>query len=133
MEADEILKYGGFRVKDWVYSGDSQPVEIGELGNNLPLEEAGEERMLGVSWDPKEDTFRFKVRINLTPLKKKLRMGPDITKQELIDSPPKIITRRQYYSQVQSLFDPVGFLSPVLLTAKVLLRKTWENGCEKLP
>ena len=86
---------GGFRVKNWVYLGDSHPVEICELSNNLRLKEASEERMLGVSWDPKEDTFRFKVRINLSPLKKKLRMEPDITRQEPIDSPPKIITRRQ--------------------------------------
>ena len=43
-----------------------------------------------------------------------------------------MLTRRQYYSQVQSLFDPIGLLSPVLLTAKILLRKTWEGGCEKL-
>ena len=49
-----------------------------------------------------------------------------------MDNPPVNITRRQYYSQVQSLFDPIGFLAPVLLTAKILLRRTWEDGCEKL-
>ena len=59
-------------------------------------------------------------------------MGPDISKEELMANPPSVITRRQYYSQIQSLFDPLGLLSPVLLTAKILLRKTWENGLEKL-
>ena len=41
-------------------------------------------------------------------------------------SPPSVITRRQYYSQVQALFDPTGFLAPVLLKGKLLMRKTWE-------
>ena len=33
---------------------------------------------------------------------------------------------------MQSLFDPIGFLAPVLLRAKVLLRKTWEGDLGKL-
>ena len=64
------------------------------------------------------DVFRFVVRIILSTLKKKTRMGPDISKEELLANPPSVITRRQYYSQIQSLFDPLGLLSPVLLTAK---------------
>ena len=65
-------------------------------------------------------------------MKKKSRVGPDISKQQLLEDPPGEITRRQYYSQVQSLFDPLGLLSPVLLKAKPILRKTGEDGCEKL-
>ena len=90
------------------------------------------ERMLGILWEPEKDVFRFKVRINLSSLRKKERLGPDLTKQELMHDPPKVLTRRQYYSQIQSLFDPLGFLSPILLVAKILLRSTWENGCERL-
>ena len=61
-----------------------------------------------------------------------MRAGPDLTKQELMTNPPHVITRRQFYSQIQSLFDPVGLGSPVLLVGKILLLKTWENGLEKL-
>ena len=88
--------------------------------------------MLGITWCPEEDVFRFVVKINLSAMKKKSRVGPDISKQQLLEDPPGEITRRQYYSQVQSLFDPLGLLSPVLLKAKPILRKTWEDGCEKL-
>ena len=72
------------------------------------------------------------VRINLSTLKKKSRLGPDISRRELAENPPVVVTHRQYYSQVQSLLDPLGLLSPLLLQAKILLRKTWENGNEKL-
>ena len=131
-QADEILAHANMQVKKWVFSGDCvEAMDIGE-SESLPLDEVGTERMLGVLWNAKDDEFQFKVRINLSILKKKVRLGPDLTKQDLISNPPKVLTRRQYYSQIQSLFDPIGFLSPVLLVAKILLRKTWKNGCEKL-
>ena len=58
-EADKILDSGGFHVKNWVFSGDSEAVSIGDIRECLPLEDVGEERMLGVIWEPKEDVFRF--------------------------------------------------------------------------
>ena len=132
-EADEILGHANMRIKNWIYSGDvAGQVDIGEIAGSLPLEENGVERMLGVVWEPGRDVFKFVVRINLSTLKKKSRLGPDISRQELVENPPVVVTRRQYYSQVQSLFDPLGLLSPLLLQAKILLRKTWENGNEKL-
>ena len=90
------------------------------------------ERMLGIIWDAERDVFRFLVRINLSPLKNKSRVGPDLSKSDLMSNPPEVISRRQYYSQVQSFFDPIGLLAPVLLKAKLILRKTWEGDCQKL-
>ena len=68
----------------------------------------------------------------MSPLKNKSRMGPDLTRGELQRDPPASISRRQYYSQIQSLFDPIGLLAPVMLKAKVLLRRTWEDSCADL-
>jgi len=84
------------------------------------------ERVLGNRWNQGKDVFKFVVSINLHPMKKKARSGPLLTKEELVTSPPAIITHHQYYSQVQALFDPTGFLALVLLRGKILLRKTWE-------
>ena len=88
--------------------------------------------MLGVIWEPVADIFKFTVKINLSPLKNKARTGPDLSKSDLLSHPPAVITRRQYYSQIQSLFDPIGLLAPVMLSAKLLLRKTWEGSCAAL-
>ena len=133
IQADQILAHANMKIKRWVFSGDSGGgIEIGDTSSSASLEEVGTERMLGIIWEPTDDVFHFHVRINLSTLKKKSRMGPDISKQELIENPPSVITRRQYYSQVQSLFDPIGLLSPIMLRAKLLLRKTWENDCSKL-
>ena len=101
IEADSILLHANMHVKKWVYSGDSQceSVEVGDtLNTALSLDL---ERMLGIPWDPYKDVFCFTMRINLSPLKNKSRTGPDLTKEQLISDPPKSITRREYYSQVQ--------------------------------
>ena len=65
-------------------------------------------------------------------MKKKSWSGPELTKRDLVEKPPLQISRRQYYSQVQALFDPTGFLPPVLLQGKIILRKTWEDECKAL-
>ena len=132
-EANQILQHAGMRVKKWICSGDHQGlVEVGELRECSSAEGQEVERMLGILWDPVSDVFKFMVRINLSPLKKKSRTGPDLARKELEQNPPEVITRRQYYSQIQSLFDPIGFLSPILLRAKILLRRTWEGECKDL-
>ena len=93
VEADKILAYGNMKVKRWVYSGDKETMmEIGDVAENMTLEDTSSERMLGINRDPAEDVFRFSVRINLTTLKKKTRAGPDLTKQELLKNPPNVIS-----------------------------------------
>ena len=42
------------------------------------------------------------------------------------------ITRREHYSQIQSLLYPIGLPTLVLLRAKILLRMTWEGECGEL-
>ena len=120
-EAGMILHHANMRVKRWTFSGDGQANEVsmGEASAVVPSGDSDVERMLGTIWDPSGDKFQFTVRIDLHPLKNKSRCGPDLTKQELRCSPPKSISRRQYYSVVQSLFDPIGFLSPLLLRDQV--------------
>ena len=132
-EADEILGHANMHVKKWTMSGDrNREIKVGETAEVGLLEESECERMLGVVWDPSKDEFKFKVRINLSQLKHKSRVGPDLNREDLSRNAPMTISRRQYYSQIQSLFDPIGLLAPVLLQAKILLRKTWEGECANL-
>ena len=131
-KADLILKHAAMKVKKWTYSGDDLSMDVGNLVQVVAHQSPEGERMLGVLWEPVRDVFKFTVKINLSPLKNKARLGPDLSKQELLTNPPRTVTRRQFYSQVQSLFDPIGLLAPILLKAKLLLRRTWEGECTKL-
>lgn len=60
-------------------------------------------KILGLSWQPSSDSFTF----SSTPLSK---------------SP---ITKRIILSEVAQLFDPLGFLSPFIIRAKILLQNLW--------
>ena len=132
-EADAILAHANMKVKKWIISGESLIQEVDMKSMEVVSHQGSDgERMLGVMWIPDEDVFKFSVRINLSPLKNKSRIGPDLTKSQLLSDPPSSLTRRQYYSQIQSFFDPIGLLAPVLLKAKLLLRKSWEGDCSKL-
>ena len=98
--------------------------------NCLTPEETEVERDLGIIWSPGRYSFKFSVRINLSPLKKKLRVFPDLTKEELLNNALVTISRRQYYSQVKALFDPTSFcLQPYY---KERFCQTWEGECKQL-
>ena len=57
-------------------------MEESDLGNILPTEEKVRERLLGILWDPKTDSFRFQVCINLYLLRMKSRTGPDLSREQ---------------------------------------------------
>ena len=58
-----------------------------------------QERILGVAWNVQSDTFRFSVALLLRPR-----------------------TRRGLLSTVNSLFDPLGFVAPVVLEVRLIYR-----------
>ena len=70
---------------------------------DLDLENLPVERTLGVQWDVEKDTFLFKVR-----------------------EPHKPPTKRGILSAVSSLYDPMGFVCPVVLEAKKILQRLWK-------
>ncbi|XDV17737.1 hypothetical protein PO909_023556 [Leuciscus waleckii] len=69
--------------------------------DNVPVQ-----RSLGISWNIVTDTFTFQVQRDDKPF-----------------------TRRGVLSTINSIFDPLGFLSPVTIQGRSLLRElTMENG-----
>ena len=66
------------------------------------------EKVLGVLWDIEDDEFRF-----------------------IVDIPEKPLTKRGILSMIHSLYDPLGFVAPVLIEAKSLLRGMKNRGWDK--
>ena len=80
---------------------------IGEEGT-LPAE-----RALGMIWNVQKDVFFFKIK-----------------PKELVD------TQRKVISLTASIFDPIGFLAPFIVQAKIFLQSLWKLGQswdEKIP
>ncbi|XP_071486057.1 uncharacterized protein [Diadema antillarum] len=67
---------------------------------NLDEDPLALERALGIAWCTESDTFQFKFQVQDRPL-----------------------TRRGVLSTISSIYDPSGFLGPVLLKGKVILQE----------
>lgn len=117
-----LLNRGGFRLTKWV-SNDMDvlaKIPMNERARslvNLDMQDISVEHALGVLWNVKTDKFQF-----------------DTVKKT------KPATRRGVLSIVSSLYDPLGFISPCILPAKILLQSLckmkigWdtEMGCEEI-
>lgn len=101
-----ICAKGGFHLTKWISNRHDVLAAIPESHrakgmkrlemdrDSLPVE-----RVIGVEWCIQSDTFKFKIVSKDRPL-----------------------TRRGILSTVSSIYDPLGILSPVVLSAKKILR-----------
>ena len=113
-ELVELLARGGFKLTKWTSNcreiissvpPDNRSTELSHLDlscNPLPNESA-----LGLTWDAEVDTLCFR------------------TKHK-----PKTATRRGILSVLHSLYDPLGFSSPVIQPVKVLLQNLCKSKIE---
>ena len=99
-----LLEKGGFNLTKWVSNSrkviGSLPVsERAGTFKDLHDGQLPVERALGVRWDVERDKFCFKIEVKSKPL-----------------------TRRGLLSVVCSLYDPLGFVAPIVFPAKVILQ-----------
>lgn len=108
---------GGFRLTKWTSNSRALLMSIPEEDRasevkdlNLDNDRLPMERALGVQWCTQSDTFQLKVDVQEKPC-----------------------TRRGILSVISSAYDPLGFLAPFILPAKLLLRelckekKAWDE------
>ncbi len=65
--------------------------------------------VLGLTWNPKEDLFQIKTNLRESDI-------------------PDQITKRIILSQVSRTFDPIGFISPITIRAKIILQSLWRES-----
>ena len=120
----EVLKRGGFHVKDWVTSGENK--ENSELRLLTSKDsQNNEERVLGMLWNPVADKFHFKAKLNFSTKKRGIHLLPDLKIEEVSDHIPEKLTKRMILSQINGIFDPGGLITPSTIRAKILMRKLW--------
>lgn len=103
----EMCSKGGFHLNKWISNHRSLLAIIPEEERtkevktlNLDRDKLPVERALGTQWDVESDTFTFSTVVKTQP-----------------------ITRRGILSVVSSIYDPLGFLAPVVLSAKQILQE----------
>jgi len=107
-EITSILASAKLPLRKWC---SNSSYVLGHIGKNVrdPLFtlELGDEEMvksLGLCWNPVLDEFRFNVIP--TPARSKL-------------------TKRTLLSDLNKVFDPIGFISPILVKGKIFLQQVW--------
>ncbi|XP_043113913.1 uncharacterized protein LOC122358188 [Puntigrus tetrazona] len=115
-----VCATGGFRLTKW--TSNSRPVlasipdeekakEVKEL--DLDKEKLPMERALGIHWSTETDSFYFKINLK-----------------------EQQSTRRTILSTVNSIYDPIGFLAPLILPAKRIQQELCRVTCgwdDKIP
>lgn len=105
-ELRTLCAKGGFKLTKWISNRrnvlatipqEELAKEVKDL--NLSSDALPVERALGVQWCVQSDSFKFKIALKTHPL-----------------------TRRGILSVTSSIYDPLGFLAPVVLSAKKILQ-----------
>ena len=118
---DKICDHAGMKNKGWTYSGDHSDTSFA-IGKE---EGVACDKVLGMMYSSKCDVFTFKAalrfridgkEVEITCLKDFLEILFDL-----------ILTRRIVLSNVARIFDPIGFLCPILLQSKILMREMWTD------
>ncbi|XP_053614051.1 uncharacterized protein LOC128677326 [Plodia interpunctella] len=114
-EMNELLSKGGFQLQKWtcnrvaLFGGT-------ELEMERELKENDVTKIVGIAWNRRTDEFGYKLKIS-----------PDASAPE---------TKREVISEICRLYDPLGWIAPCIITAKVFIQKLWIVGLswdDKLP
>ncbi|XP_037823546.1 uncharacterized protein LOC119611923 [Lucilia sericata] len=108
-----VLSQAGFKLRKWS-SNSREFVETIDPDDREFIKEAtinisDTVKTLGLSWNTSTDCFIFSV--NLEPQKGK-------------------ITKRVALSIMASIFDPIGWIAPVIISMKIFMQSLWLHGAD---
>lgn len=113
-EMKGLVAKGGFELQKWMTNNKDLSREIKE-DRSIQKVESVEIKMdevmkiLGISWDRELDSFKYTVTF---------------------PPQPGSVTKRKVISEIARLFDPLGWVAPCVITAKILIQKLWLAGID---
>ncbi|XP_062713603.1 uncharacterized protein LOC134290470 [Aedes albopictus] len=119
IQLEEMMESGGFHLRKW--ASNAPAVLDGIANENLALaKEDGVQldpdpavKTLGLYWFPTTDILKFQFKVTEY-------------------CPAEIYTKRKLLSMIATLFDPLGLIGAVIVTAKIFMQRLWcwtdENG-----
>jgi hypothetical protein len=101
-ESNDLLDSAGFTLRSWA-SNDAELRNLARHDELLQDEETVP--VLGLKWNTNEDYLTYK----------------------LYEPNPNTASKRQVLKHVSSVYDPLGYLAPVQIRAKILLQELWKR------
>lgn len=113
-QTNSILTAGGFHARKWISNQASTlenlPRDDVSMNDTIKFEDESEfPRALGLLWNNKKDEFLFNLSVTHTD---------------------ENLTKRSVLSFIAKLFDPLGLLSPFIITAKIFMQELWVLGLD---
>lgn len=110
-ETDALLRACGFVLSKWrsnrpgIVPGSDHQMQSDDA---LELSEFDDTTVLGLRWLPRKDALMFK-----------FQPPPALCVKEL--------TKRKLLSQLAQIFDPNGYIGPIVIQAKMLMQEIWRT------
>lgn len=102
----DLFNKGGFSLRKWSSNSESLLADIPEKHKESPLALSPPDQplfsILGLKWFPENDTFSYLVKL-----------------------PSEIPTKRNVLSCIARIYDPCGWVSPLVFWAKALIQRLW--------
>ncbi|XP_062710702.1 uncharacterized protein LOC134288828 [Aedes albopictus] len=109
-QLEALLSKGGFQLRKWASNEaavlEDLSVENRALQPSVDLDRNQTIKSLGLHWEPASDLLKYKIVVP-------------------VDSTESPVTKRSALSQIARLFDPLGLLGPVVISAKIFMQALW--------
>ena len=116
----QIMNKGNLRFKAMAQSFEEDGEDIYKLGGAV----------LGVPWRSQDDKFIMKISINVSKRKRGIPTEPDIDESTICMLDKIKLTKRICLGIVNSIFDPIGLISPLVINLKVMMKRIYSKEYE---
>lgn len=103
----ELLERGGFHLRKWTSNYDELLQEIPVSDrldiSDITFQNDSAVKTLGLSWNPRLDALSFQLQLPET----------------------SVFTKRTVLSLISRIFDPLGLIAPVVISAKIFMQELW--------
>jgi hypothetical protein len=109
-----IHKAAGFDMRNWISNSAEVLSQTNSIPDDSKMKNLTEERVLGLMWNYDKDILTYNLKFS--------KSHSDLLNQ--LRRP----TKREVLKITMSIFDPLGFLSNLLISNKILLQAIWDSG-----
>lgn len=105
------MREGGFKLQKWCSNSHDLLDHIikknQRSSSSIVFKSSDSIKVLGLSWNKNTDQFEY--HFNL----------PDTDDED--------VTKRKVLSTIARLYDPMGWIAPVIITSKIFIQKLWKS------
>lgn len=109
-QMSELMRAGGFELQKWSTNCEELLVyikkESQKMDQSFTFKQGEMIKVLGIAWNKNTDMFEYNLHL------------PERT---------DIVTKRKVLSDIARLYDPMGWIAPVIMNAKVFIQQLWKS------